>query len=258
MNRTKLLLSLKLASWGGMIALFFVISIAGIEKRNTARCQNIKIRFKNDQNLGFIDSRDVMKEVNQADPAWQGQKLSNIKFNLIENGVRQNEYVEKAELYLDNQDNINVVLEPKKPIARINCETGAYYLSKDWDKMSLSNKCSKRIVHVSGRVRNITQPESKMDSFVKQSLAKILNYLEKKTVWKDATEQIYINENGKIDLVFLFSEPIIKIGYVDDKFEQKMNKVNAFFKTIVRCHDLASYSELDFQYSQQVVARKKM
>jgi hypothetical protein len=111
---------------------------------------------------------------------------------------------------------------------------------------------------VSGRITNLTNPESKMDSFVKQSLAKLLNYMDKNSVWKDAAEQIYINENGKIDLVFLFSEPIIKIGYVDDKFEQKMNKVNAFFKTIVRCHDLASYSELDFQYSQQVVARKKM
>jgi hypothetical protein len=95
MKRTQLLLSLKLASWLGMIVLFLVISIAAVEKRNAARCQNIKIRFKNDQNLGFIDSRDVMKEVTQADPAWQGQKLSRVKFNLIENGVRQNEYVKK-------------------------------------------------------------------------------------------------------------------------------------------------------------------
>jgi cell division protein FtsQ len=258
MKRKQLLLSLKLGSWLGMIALFLVISIAAIEKRNTARCQNIKIRFKNDQNLGFIDSRDVMKEVNQADSSWQGQKLSNIKFNLIENGVRQSEYVKKAELYLDNQDNINVVLEPKKPIARVNSETGAYYLSEDWNEMSLSSKYSKRIVHVSGRVRNLTHPESKMDSFVKQSLVKLLYFIEKNSVWKDATEQIYINENGKIDLVLLFSEPIVRIGYVDDNFEQKMNKVNAFFKTIVRCHDLANYEELDFQYSQQVVARKKI
>jgi cell division protein FtsQ len=258
MKRKQLLLSLKLGSWLGMIALFLVISIAAIEKRNTARCQNIKIRFKNDQNLGFIDSRDVMKEVNQADSSWKGQKLSNIKFNLIENGVRQSEYVKKAELYLDNQDNINVVLEPKKPIARVNSETGAYYLSEDWNEMSLSSKYSKRIVHVSGRVRNLTHPESKMDSFVKQSLVKLLYFIEKNSVWKDATEQIYINENGKIDLVLLFSEPIVRIGYVDDNFEQKMNKVNAFFKTMVRCHDLANYVELDFQYSQQVVARKKI
>ena len=99
MKRKQLLLSLKLGSWLGMIALFLVISIAAIEKRNTARCQNIKIRFKNDQNLGFIDSKDVMKEVNQADSAWQGQKLSTMKFNLIENGVRQNEYVKKGRLY---------------------------------------------------------------------------------------------------------------------------------------------------------------
>lgn len=258
MNKLKILLALKSISWIGMIVLFIVISIAAVEKRNNSRCQNLKIRFKNDDNLGFIDSRDVLKEVNQADPSWKGQKLSKVKFNLIENGVRQNEYVKKAELYLDNQENINVVLIPKKPMARINSNYGSYYLSEDWDRMGLSSKFSKRIVHVSGRVEKLTNPENRMDSLILNSLVRILNYTKTNPIWKDGLEQIYFNENGKVDLVLSFSEPTIKIGYVDENFEKRMKKVDNFFKTIVRCHDLTNYEELDFQYSQQVVARKKL
>jgi cell division protein FtsQ len=256
-NKTKILLALKSISWIGMIVLFIVISIAAVEKRNNSRCQNLKIRFKNDENLGFIDSRDILEEVNQADPSWKGQKLSKVKFNLIENGVKQNEYVKKAELYLDNQENINVVLIPKKPIARINSVYESYYLSEDWDRMGLSSKFSKRIVHVSGRIEKLTNPETKMDSLIKNSLTRIVSYMNSNPIWRDAIEQIYFNENGKVDLVLSFSEPTIRIGYIDENFEKRMKKVDHFFKTVVRCHDLTNYEELDFQYSQQVVARKK-
>ena len=258
MNKPKILMALKSISWIGMIVLFIVISIAAVEKRNNSQCQNLKIRFKNDENLGFIDSRDILEEVYQADPSWKGQELSKVKFNLIENGVRQNEYVKKVELFLDNQENINVVLVPKKPIARINTDYGSYYLSEDWDRMSLSAKFSKRIVHVSGRVKNLTNPETKMDSLVKYSLNKILKFIDRNPIWQDAIEQIYLNDNGKVDLVLSFSEPTIKLGYIDDNFEKRMEKVGNFFKTIVRCHDITDYEELDFQYSQQVVARKKL
>lgn len=257
MRQSKVLLVLKSISWIGMIGLFIVISIAAVDKRNNSRCQNLKIRFKNDENLGFVDSRDVLKEVDLADPSWKGKRLSKVRFNLIENGVKKNEYVKKAELYLDNQENINVVLVPKKPLARINSIHGDYYLSEDWDRMSLSSKFSKRIVHVSGRVEDLINPKTKMDSFVQQSLKRVLSYCDKNTIWQDAIDQIYIAESGKIELVLVFMEPIVKIGYVNEEFENRMNKVNNFIKTVVRCHDLSNYEELDFQYSQQVIAKKK-
>lgn len=257
MTRTKVLLVLKSISWIGMIVLFIVISIVALDKRAEVRCQNLKIRFKNDENLGFIGSREVLHEVNMADPFWKGQKLSQVKFSIIENGVRQNEYIKKSELFIDNQENINVLLVPKKPIARVHGADEDYYLSEDWDRMSLSNKFSSRIVYVSGRVQRLVQPESKLDSFICHSVRRVLNYCDENPVWKDAVEQIYVNENGKLDIVLSFCEPIVKLGYVDESFEGRMNKVNNFFKAVVRCHSLSKYEELDFQYNQQVVARMK-
>ncbi|MFN5847600.1 MAG: hypothetical protein ACK43K_03860, partial [Chitinophagales bacterium] len=98
---------------------------------------------------------------------------------------------------------------------------------------------------------------TKMDSFVQQSLKRVLAYCDKNTIWQDAIDQIYIAESGKIELVLVFMEPIVKIGYVNEEFENRMNKVNNFIKTVVRCHDFSNYEELDFQYSQQVIAKKK-
>jgi len=255
MTRLKALLVLKSISWLVMIALFIGISMAAVEKRDSASCRDLKIKFKNDENLGFIDSRDVLNEVNLADPSWKGKRLTSVKFNLIENGVKQNEYVKKAELYIDSRENINLVLTPKKPLARINSVHGDYYLSEDWDIMSTSSKFSKRIVYISGRVNGIIHPKTRMDSFTQNSLRRILTFCERNTIWQDAIDQIYVNESGKIDVVLAFCKPIVKLGYVDDNFEKRMNKVSNFFRTVMRSHDISIYEELDFQYSQQVVAK---
>lgn len=256
MNKTKFLISLKFLSWIGLVVLFFFVSIAAVDQRKHIQCRQIHIQFKNDKNLGFIHSKNIIEEVNQAQPHWQGKDIAKIKFNLIEQSVKQNEYVKRAELFLDNQNKLNVLVEPKKPLARIHTSYGSYYLSENWDRMSLSQNYTQRIVHISGRTGQITDPKTPMDSLIQTSISKLLEYIDQHKVWRDAIEQIYVRDNGKIDLVLSFCQPVIVLGYIDENFEKKMNKLENFIRTVSRHRDLSEYSELDFQYSQQVVARK--
>lgn len=248
----------KLLSWVVLIGLFIVICVAAIDKRNEVRCDKLEVRFRNDKNLGFIQSKEIAKEVSDADPNWRGQKLSRIKFNLIEKSIKQNEYVKRAELFLDHRHTMNVVVEPKSPIARIHSNYGSYYLSESWDKMPLSSQYSERVIQVSGRVGNLVHPTTKVDSFISFSVKKILRYIDENKIWKHAIDQIYITEQGKVEFVLVFCKPFIQVGYVDEEFEKRMKKMYLFFKTVSRHHSIDDYDELDFQFSQQVVARKKI
>lgn len=258
MSKGKFLLGLKLLSWLGLIVLFTIVSIAAIKKRDNLRSDGtILVRFKKDKNLGFIKTNDVIREINLANPAWKDQKISQIKFNLIENAVKQNEYVKRAELYVDSRNQINVVIEPKQPIARINGSFGAYYLSENWDKMALSSNYSMRIVHISGRVDRMINPMTQVDSFINMEVKKILEYMKKNTVWRDAIDQIYVTPQGKIELSLVFAEPIVQLGFLDSKFEKRMEKLNNFFKIAPNYQQLSNYSELNFEFTNQVVARKK-
>lgn len=258
MTKPKILMSLKLLSWIGLIVLFIVVSIAAVERRSNVKCDTILVRFKKDQNLGFIQSKDILKEINESNPTWRGQRISHIKFNLIENAVKQNEYVKKSELYLDYKNQINVLIEPKAPIARVNSSYGAYYLSENWDKMSLNSNYSKRIVHISGRVNQLINPQTKVDSFINTEIKTLLKFMEMNKVWTDAIDQIYITSNAKIEIVLIFCEPIIKLGFLDENFEKRMEKLENFFKNAPKYQNISDYAELDFQYSNQVVAKKKV
>jgi cell division protein FtsQ len=256
-TRSKFYLGLKLLSWLVLIGLFTIITLAAIRKREELRCDSILVRFKKDKNLGFIKSADVMKEINDANPSWSGEKISKLKLNIIENAVKQNEYVKRAELYLDSRNQINVMIEPKEPLARVNGSYGTFYLSENWDKMALNPNYSMRIVHLSGRVDRLINPITKVDSFINLEVKTILNYIKKNKVWTDAIDQIYISPDGKVELVLMFCEPIVKLGFIDSKFEKRMEKLNNFFKLAPNYQQLSNYSELDFQFTNQVIARKK-
>lgn len=257
-TKSKFYLGLKLLSWLGLIGLFTVISLAAIDKRENLRCDSILVRFKKDKNLGFIKSEDVMQEIHSANPFWSGQKISTLKLNIIENAVKQNEYVKHAELYLDSRDQLNVMIEPKQPIARINAAYGAFYLSENWDKMSLNSNYSMRIIHVSGRVDKLTNPISKMDSFINLELKTMLDFIKKNQIWSDAIDQIYIAQDGKMELILMFCEPIVKLGFIDKNFEKRMKKLDNFFKLATQYQQLSNYNELDFQFTNQVIAKKKI
>jgi len=257
-TKTKVLLGLKLLSWIGLIVIFIVVSVAAVNKRQNVRCDSILVRFKQDKNLGFIQSKDILKEIHNADPAWSGQKISNIKMNLIENAIKQNSYVKNSELFLDNQNRINVVVVPKAPIARINTSSESYYLSESWDRMDLSPNYSKRIIHISGRVERLLNPISSVDSFINYEVKTILNFIDKNKIWTDAIDQIYINPVGKIELVLTFCEPLIQLGFIDENFEKRMIKLDNFLRIAPRFQNISNYQSLDFQFSNQVVARKKL
>lgn len=255
--KQKILITLKSISWIGLVILFFWISLTGIQSKEDMRCQKIRVIIQKDKNLGFIHSKDIYREVNRAQPGWEGKKIKDIKVNLIENHVRQNDYVKKAEVYLDHEKNLNVFIQPKAPIARIHDVNHNYYLSESWDAMPPSQEFSSRVIQITGKTGPILNPKNSLDSMIQQEIKYVMYYLEKNEEWKTILDQIHICNNGKLEMYTSFSNVKLKIGYGDHQFEKRMQKVKHFFETAIYIKDINSYESLDFQFSQQVIAQKK-
>jgi cell division protein FtsQ len=251
------MIAVKSLSWIGLVALFIYVSIAAMHVSEENRCDKIRVIFSHDKNLEFIHSKDIIKEVHDANPAWKGQKMNALKADIIENSIRENDYVKTAEVYLDFNKHLNVYIEPKAPIARIHDGGYSYYISENWDKMPLSTNFSKRVVHVTGRVQGLLNPKNLMDSFVEKELKIFLNYASKNDIWTMMVDQVYITPQGKFELYLTFTDAVIKIGFIGKHFEKRMEKVSTFFKIAPYYKNLSEYSTLDFQYSQQVIAMRK-
>lgn len=253
----KIMPTLKLLSWIGLVVFFIFITMTAMNRADSQRCDRIRVVFQKDKNLGFIHSSDIQKEVNRANPLWKGKQPRDIKANMIEHHIRENDYVKDAEVYVDHNQNLNVYIVPKLPIARIHNGYESYYLSEMWDRMPVSMRYTSRVIQVSGHVAHLTNPTSAMDSLVENELKVFLNYLDQNPEWKAVIDQIYITPRGKFELYLAFSDVTIRMGYIQNGFEKRMEKMKNFFKSMPYYKDLSQYTTLDFQYSQQVIATRK-
>ncbi len=257
-QKTKVFILLKSLSWLGLVMIFAYISYAAFNYRKDQVCDKIRVVYNKDKNLGFLDTEEITKEIYSANPNWSGSKITKLKADIIEKQIKDNEYVKNAEVYLDNQKNLNLYIEPKAPLARIHDNYNTYYLSEMWDKMPVSSRFSSRVVQVSGNVKGITNPVSKLDTLIKNQIKILLDYTENNKIWKTIIDQIYITESGKIEFILTFSDVLIQMGYIDSNFEKRMEKLKQFFQVAPFYKNISEYSTLNLQFHQQVVATKKI
>lgn len=257
-RKGNLMFALKSISWGGLVLLFAGLTIAAANKSTDYPCDKIRVVIEKDKNLGFVNSKDIVREVNQSNPNWSQAAGRNLKPNMIENHIKNNEYVKNVHVYIDQNRNLNVYIVPKAPIFRIHDKNNSsYYIAEDWDRMNINHEFSSRVIHILGEVDGLLYPRTFKDSFILAELKLFSKYIEKNKNWNTAIDQIFIDASGKFELTMIFTDPGVQIGYIDSKLERKMEKVKNFFKLVPYHKSLDNYSKLNFEYNQQVIATKK-
>lgn len=241
-----------------LTVLFIAISIAAISKKESLRCHEVRVLIDKKNNLGFVNDKDILKEINHANHQWIGSRVQDLNVNRIEETIRANEYINKAEVYLNHQGVMNVYIEQKNPMVRIYNNGESYYLSDQWTRIPVSTKFTKRTIHVLGNTARLLDPITSLDSLIVLETKGLLKYIEKNEFWKNAIDQIIIGQNGKIEITLIFADAVIKLGYIHEKLDAKLNKVYNFFKITSQNVPINQYKELDFQFENQVVGTKKL
>lgn len=249
--------TLKSISWFVLIAVFVGLSCLAFRVNDQQSCKRVRVLFRHDKNLGFLQSSDIYKEVANANPNWSHTTAQKIKANMIENHIRENDYVKDAQVYVDHHQNLNIYVEPKAPIARIHDGYDSYYLSENWDRMPTSTRFSSRCIQVSGAIDHILDPRSKKDSLIQHELKTILNYIDKNNGWKAVIDQLHFDSYGRLEMNLTFIEPSFKMGFVDGHFDKRMQKAYQFVKHASQHIDLNEYDQFNFTFSQQVIGTKK-
>jgi cell division protein FtsQ len=247
---------LKLVLWGLIIILFFIVSFFAIQKRNILRVHGLEFSIRDKKGNFFVNDKDIENEIKKIQPMYIGTRLKDVNLQQMEAMVNENEYIEKADIVAKPNGVLKIFVSQKNPIARVVNSGQSYYISDQWQKVPLSSKFTKRVPLIIGNTKGILFPTTTEDSFRKKQVFTILNYAKENEFWNLAIDQIYIAPDNKIELILIFSEAIIQMGYINEDFEKRLEKVKNFFKIAVKNVDITPYKILNFQYEQQVIAIK--
>jgi cell division protein FtsQ len=237
---------------GGLLSLL----IAAIGKKNREDCTDYTIAIKGSAEKFFINADDIRKILRSGTGAeLKGKKISEIDLKKLEQLLRNNIWIRKAEMWFDNKNVLHVEVYEKEPIARIFTIAGnSFYIDSTERKIPLSDRMSARVPVFTGF------PDKKVysakDRLLFNDVKNLAIYIKNNSFWMSQVAQVDITGDRNFELSPVIGNHLIKLGNGKD-IEKKFNRLMIFYKQVLAQKGFDSYSTIDVQYTGQVVGTKR-
>jgi len=237
---------------GGLLTLL----IAAISKKNREDCTDYTITIKNSEENIFIDANDIRKLLKSgAGFEIKGKKISEINLKKLEQLLKNNVWIRKAEMWFDNRNVLHVEVYEREPIARIFTTAGnTFYIDSTEKKLPLSERLSARVPVFTGFVDK--KIYSAKDSLLLSDVKNIAAYIKNDPFWMGQVAQINITPERNFELSPVVGNHLIKLGNAKD-IEKKFGRLMIFYKQVLAQKGFDAYSTIDVQYFGQVVGTKR-
>lgn len=237
---------------GGMLTLL----VAAIGKKNRETCSNYTISIKGAEENYFIDTDDVLALLKAGiNSEIIGKKASDINLRQLEQLLRDNVWIQNAELWLDNQTVLHVEVTERKPVARIFTTGGnSFYIDSGLVIMPPSDKTIINVPMFTGFTDKKNYSAS--DSLLLREINVMAQYISQHPFWLSQVAQVDITHEGKFEISPVVGNHLVKFGK-GDNLENKFNRLMTFYEEVLAKKGFDSYTTVDVQYAGQVVAAKR-
>lgn len=244
-------ITLTLAACSGLV----VLLVAAIGKRNHERCRDYVITIKGAQKNRFISDADVKKLLVAGTVGGiKNAPISAFNLRKLEQVLKENAWVQNANLYFDNQDVLHISVLEKEPVARIFTTSGrSFYIDNEGKHMPLSDILSARVpVFTNFPDRKVLNVK---DSALLSDVTKTALFILNDPFWMAQTEQIDITEDANFEMVPTIGNHIVKLGNGQD-IEKKFHRLLVFYQQVLSKTGFDKYNSVDVQFAGQVTGSK--
>lgn len=235
-----------------LIALFMgylVFAIIKLHRPAEDRvCSSLNISIENNNAAyDFVDSDYVQSILKKQKIVLEGEKLSQINLQEIENCLRKNPYIDSADCYHSDRGALCINVIPQRPILMVMAENGEeYYMDRKGATMPL-DMFNLQLCVATG---NITP------QFAKQHLLPIANYIYHNTFWSKQIEQIHVLSEDYITLHPRVGDHTIILGSAKD-YEDKLDRMLLFYEKGLPQVGWNRYESINLAYKGQIVCKKR-
>ena len=150
-----------------------VLLVSAIRSKDSKACSGIEINIASSSNNFFVDKKEI-KNILTANGARQlvGTRATNLNLQLMEEVLEKNIWIKNAELFIDNNQVLQVKVEERVPVARIFTTGGnSFYVDEEADRLPLSESFSARVPMVTSFPSNADRL-NKTDSVLLQQIGR--------------------------------------------------------------------------------------
>jgi len=261
---------LKITFWvllvAGLITLFAFVQ----KNENELLCSRVNINILRDpiQENFFVAEDDIRELIAQRFGQIENTPLKNIDIHYLEQLMYVNPWVARGNVFMHIDGVVNIEIEQRQPILRIINENGeSFYMDSNGKLMLWSPDFTPRILIASGNIkdrynewyntniREIINNDTLKTRTMLDDLYTMARFILADEFWSAHIEQIYVNENGDIELVPKVGNHKIVFGGSDEMAE-KFWKLKTFYTEGLNYTGWESYDTLNLKFNNQVVCTK--
>lgn len=240
-----------------MVAGFVTLFIAASRGRKNTACQSVAVHVKGSSGQVFISRKEIMDCITadkQLNPL--GKPLAMINTRLLERSVRTFPWVREAQVYVDNDNVLQVLITEREPIARVFTVSGnSFFMDSAGTVLPVKGGFAVR-VPVFTNFPSDAVKLSAADSLLFSQMIPMSEYIHSHPFWSAQIDQINVNADRMFELIPTVGEALIEFGQGTD-IAQKFDKLLAFYQQGLNNVGWGAYDTLDLRFAGQVVAKRK-
>ncbi|WP_255518101.1 cell division protein FtsQ/DivIB [Fulvivirga sp. M361] len=239
-----------------VIAAVMIITIAFSERDNDSDlCKEVVIRIDNQHENFFVDEQDVTNLItDQGAYVVIGASFNDLNLKAMEQRVKEERFIKKAEIYKDLKGNILVNVTLRRPFARVIREgRPGEFIALDGAILPPSSKFATRTLLVSGDYVPELIRQDLNETPEGKALFKLMNFIDKDKFWKAQVAQIDIDKNLEITMYPQVTKQIVEFGKPEN-VEDKFRRLKTFYTQILPRKGWNGYRRVNLKYKNQIIA----
>ncbi len=255
--------------WGLLIAYLVVAMSFASEQRKSVVCNDIKVFLVDDTENKFVTEEEIKNLLNKKGNSVMGIKISEINTQEIEEKIRKNGAIRKAEVYVTSNGDVRVDIAQRVPMFRvINKKKQSYYIDEEGKKMPLSRKYSAHVLVASGNIvehfelnrtidilcdqRDVETPKN----YVICDLYVLSKFICDNEFWRSQIEQVYVNSENEFELIPRVGAHQIIFGSIEN-YEKKFRNLRIFYEKGLNKVGWNNYTKINLKFDNQIICTKR-
>ena len=242
--------------WSIAAIALLVLFVFAWQAKSVKKCTGIQIELTgNTPGFLFMDEIEILRLINEQGVSI-GTPVGSINLNKIEKSLASTKWVEHTDTYLDNQQQLQVKIEQRVPIARIFTASGnSFYIDKIAQKLPLRQLSVMRLPVFTGFPSD-QEKLANPDSLLLKDILHFALLIQQDSFFNAQIAQVNIAANGDFEMIPTLGDHMVLIGSAEN-LEDKLNRLYTFYKKVWIPSGINAFQVLDLRFDHQIVALKK-
>ncbi len=234
-----------------------IVAMVSASRIEDKKCLGkISVNIRNSKKYHFIEEKEVIDEaITKRNLDIMHTPIGRLDIHGIEQALCADPWIAEAQVYMDNNNNLNINITQRLPIARLFSVTGeSCYMDNTLHLMPLSPN----FVYYTTVVTNVpTLKEDSATLALKTQLRKLINTIQRDTFWNTQVTQLVVDSPGHYEMIPVLGNQRIVLGDTA-LLKEKLDNLFAFYRNVLNRIGWDKYEVLDLRYRNQVICKPSL